>query len=148
MRKLGWAWGLASVRLMLVRHRSVPMGIMAITPTRARLTDTTVRIILQTGFSSAPAPGFTVSMGLGVTATTVAASMIVGTTVVATTVEATTVEDQVAVISMVVMAAVSAAMKRPEISLKVALGLGKGRDRVLTCDLTKEYVAINGGYRS
>jgi glutamate N-acetyltransferase / amino-acid N-acetyltransferase len=43
---------------------------------------------------------------------------------------------------------VSAAMKRPEISLKVALGLGKGRDRVLTCDLTKEYVAINGGYRS
>jgi len=45
-------------------------------------------------------------------------------------------------------AAVSAAMKRPGISLKVALGLGKGRDRVLTCDLTKEYVAINGDYRS
>ena len=45
-------------------------------------------------------------------------------------------------------AAVSAAMKRPEISLKVALGLGKGRDRVLTCDLTKDYVAINGDYRS
>jgi glutamate N-acetyltransferase / amino-acid N-acetyltransferase len=45
-------------------------------------------------------------------------------------------------------AAVSAAMKRPEIALKVALGLGKGRDRVLTCDLTKEYVAINGDYRS
>ena len=45
-------------------------------------------------------------------------------------------------------AAVSAAMKRPEISLKVALGLGEGRDRVLTCDLTKEYVAINGDYRS
>ena len=45
-------------------------------------------------------------------------------------------------------AAVSAAMKRPEISLKVALGLGTGRDRVLTCDLTKEYVAINGDYRS
>jgi len=44
--------------------------------------------------------------------------------------------------------AVSAAMKRPEISLKVALGLGKGRDRVLTCDLTKDYVAINGDYRS
>jgi glutamate N-acetyltransferase/amino-acid N-acetyltransferase len=43
---------------------------------------------------------------------------------------------------------VSAAMKMPEISLKVALGLGKGRDRVLTCDLTKEYVAINGDYRS
>ena len=45
-------------------------------------------------------------------------------------------------------AAVSAAMRKPEISLKVALGLGKGRDRVLTCDLTKEYIAINGDYRS
>jgi glutamate N-acetyltransferase / amino-acid N-acetyltransferase len=45
-------------------------------------------------------------------------------------------------------ASVSAAMKKLEISLKVALGLGKGRDRVLTCDLTKEYVAINGDYRS
>jgi len=43
---------------------------------------------------------------------------------------------------------VSAAMKKPVISLKVALGLGRGRDRVLTCDLTKEYVAINGDYRS
>jgi glutamate N-acetyltransferase/amino-acid N-acetyltransferase len=45
-------------------------------------------------------------------------------------------------------AQVSAAMKKPEITLKVALGLGRGRDRVLTCDLTKEYVAINGDYRS
>jgi glutamate N-acetyltransferase/amino-acid N-acetyltransferase len=45
-------------------------------------------------------------------------------------------------------AEVSAAMRRPEITLKVALGLGKGRDRVLTCDLTKDYVAINGDYRS
>jgi glutamate N-acetyltransferase/amino-acid N-acetyltransferase len=45
-------------------------------------------------------------------------------------------------------AQVSAAMKKPEISLKVGLGLGKGRDRVLTCDLTKEYIAINGDYRS
>jgi glutamate N-acetyltransferase/amino-acid N-acetyltransferase len=45
-------------------------------------------------------------------------------------------------------AEVSAAMKNPEIQIKVALGLGKGRDRVLTCDLTKEYVAINGDYRS
>jgi glutamate N-acetyltransferase / amino-acid N-acetyltransferase len=45
-------------------------------------------------------------------------------------------------------AAVSAAMRKPEITLKVALGLGSGRDRVLTCDLTKEYVAINGDYRS
>jgi glutamate N-acetyltransferase/amino-acid N-acetyltransferase len=45
-------------------------------------------------------------------------------------------------------AEVSAAMKHPTIQIKVALGLGKGRDRVLTCDLTKEYVAINGDYRS
>ena len=45
-------------------------------------------------------------------------------------------------------AKVGAEMKKPEIYLKVALGLGKGRDRVLTCDLTKEYVAINGDYRS
>ena len=45
-------------------------------------------------------------------------------------------------------AKVSAAMKEQTITLKVALGLGKGRDRVLTCDLTKEYVAINGDYRS
>ena len=43
---------------------------------------------------------------------------------------------------------VSSAMKQPKIAIKVALGLGKGRDRVLTCDLTKEYVAINGDYRS
>jgi glutamate N-acetyltransferase/amino-acid N-acetyltransferase len=45
-------------------------------------------------------------------------------------------------------AKVSAAMKNDTITLKVALGLGRGRDRVLTCDLTKEYVAINGDYRS
>ncbi|MFZ5693106.1 MAG: bifunctional glutamate N-acetyltransferase/amino-acid acetyltransferase ArgJ [Pseudomonadota bacterium] len=45
-------------------------------------------------------------------------------------------------------AKVSETMKKPQIELKVALGLGKGRDRVLTCDLTKEYVAINGDYRS
>lgn len=43
---------------------------------------------------------------------------------------------------------VSEAMKSPKIQIKVSLGLGKGRDRVLTCDLTKEYVAINGDYRS
>ena len=45
-------------------------------------------------------------------------------------------------------AEVSAAMKSQTINLRVALGLGNGRDRVLTCDLTKEYVAINGDYRS
>ena len=45
-------------------------------------------------------------------------------------------------------AKVSEKMKEQVIPLKVALGMGKGRDRVLTCDLTKEYVAINGDYRS
>ena len=45
-------------------------------------------------------------------------------------------------------AKVSAAMKDAKISLKVSLGLGRGRDRVLTCDLTKDYVAINSDYRS
>ncbi len=43
---------------------------------------------------------------------------------------------------------VSTYMQRREIKIRVGLGLGTGRDRVLTCDLTKEYVAINGDYRS
>ena len=45
-------------------------------------------------------------------------------------------------------AAVAAYMRNPEITLRVDIGLGRGRDRVLTCDLTKEYIAINGDYRS
>ena len=45
-------------------------------------------------------------------------------------------------------AEVSAAMRNPKIQIEIALGLCKVRDRVLTCDLTKEYVAINGDYRS
>jgi glutamate N-acetyltransferase/amino-acid N-acetyltransferase len=45
-------------------------------------------------------------------------------------------------------AKVSATMKEQTVQIKVSLGLGKARDRVLTCDLTKEYVAINGDYRS
>jgi glutamate N-acetyltransferase/amino-acid N-acetyltransferase len=45
-------------------------------------------------------------------------------------------------------ASVSQAMKRDTIAVKVGLGLGRGADRVLTCDLTKDYVAINGDYRS
>jgi glutamate N-acetyltransferase/amino-acid N-acetyltransferase len=45
-------------------------------------------------------------------------------------------------------AAVSTYMKADHVRLKVSLGLGPGRDRMLTCDLTKEYVAINGDYRS
>jgi glutamate N-acetyltransferase/amino-acid N-acetyltransferase len=39
-------------------------------------------------------------------------------------------------------------MKQDQINVKVALGLGRGADRVLTCDLTNEYIAINAEYRS
>jgi glutamate N-acetyltransferase/amino-acid N-acetyltransferase len=45
-------------------------------------------------------------------------------------------------------AAASAVMKQPEIAIRVDLGLGRGRATIWTCDLTKEYVAINGDYRS
>ncbi len=43
---------------------------------------------------------------------------------------------------------VAALMRLPEIAIRVDLGLGKGAATVYTCDLTKEYVAINGDYRS
>jgi glutamate N-acetyltransferase/amino-acid N-acetyltransferase len=43
---------------------------------------------------------------------------------------------------------VSVYMKRDVIDLTVDLKLGRSSDRVLTCDLTKDYVAINGDYRS
>ncbi|MEE4212401.1 MAG: bifunctional ornithine acetyltransferase/N-acetylglutamate synthase, partial [Parvularcula sp.] len=39
-------------------------------------------------------------------------------------------------------------MKQPEITLRVDLGLGEGRATIWTCDLTKDYVAINGDYRT
>jgi glutamate N-acetyltransferase/amino-acid N-acetyltransferase len=42
----------------------------------------------------------------------------------------------------------SAYMKRDKIAIRVRLGIGGGQGRVWTCDLTKEYVAINGDYRS
>ena len=42
----------------------------------------------------------------------------------------------------------SAYMKRDEVAIRVDLGLGRGKATVWTCDLTKEYVAINGDYRS
>jgi glutamate N-acetyltransferase/amino-acid N-acetyltransferase len=45
-------------------------------------------------------------------------------------------------------AAASAVMKREDIPVKVDLGLGEGTATVWTCDLTKEYVEINGDYRS
>jgi len=42
----------------------------------------------------------------------------------------------------------SAYMKNEAIVITVDIGLGKGSAVVWTCDLTKEYVAINGDYRS
>jgi glutamate N-acetyltransferase/amino-acid N-acetyltransferase len=45
-------------------------------------------------------------------------------------------------------AAASAAMTAEEIRVRIDLGLGSGRATVWTCDLTKDYVAINGDYRS
>ena len=45
-------------------------------------------------------------------------------------------------------ATTSATMKDEAITITVDIGLGKASDRVWTCDLTKDYVAINGDYRS
>ena len=42
----------------------------------------------------------------------------------------------------------SAYMKGEKIDIRVDIGLGTGQAKVWTCDLTKEYVAINGDYRS
>ena len=45
-------------------------------------------------------------------------------------------------------AATSAYMNQDEIAIRADIGLGSGTATVWTCDLTKEYVAINGDYRS
>jgi glutamate N-acetyltransferase/amino-acid N-acetyltransferase len=45
-------------------------------------------------------------------------------------------------------AAATAVMKAEDITIRVDIGLGSGRATVYTCDLTKEYVEINGDYRS
>lgn len=45
-------------------------------------------------------------------------------------------------------AAASAVMKEEDIAVRVDIGLGSGKATVWTCDLTKEYVEINGDYRS
>ncbi|NVD43127.1 bifunctional glutamate N-acetyltransferase/amino-acid acetyltransferase ArgJ [Ensifer sp. HO-A22] len=45
-------------------------------------------------------------------------------------------------------AAATAVMKAQDIPIRVEIGLGSGRATVFTCDLTKEYVEINGDYRS
>jgi glutamate N-acetyltransferase/amino-acid N-acetyltransferase len=41
-----------------------------------------------------------------------------------------------------------AALLRPEVPIVVDLGQGTGRATVWTCDLSEEYVRINGSYRS
>ncbi|MBW8617591.1 MAG: bifunctional glutamate N-acetyltransferase/amino-acid acetyltransferase ArgJ [Hyphomicrobiales bacterium] len=43
---------------------------------------------------------------------------------------------------------VSDYMKGQDIDIRIDLGIGKGEFTVWTCDLTKEYVEINGDYRS
>ena len=45
-------------------------------------------------------------------------------------------------------ATASAYMKNQEIAIRVRLNIGAGAAMVWTCDLTKEYIAINGDYRS
>ena len=45
-------------------------------------------------------------------------------------------------------ATTSAYMKQEEITISVDIGLGEGRARVWTCDLTEGYIAINADYRS
>ncbi len=42
----------------------------------------------------------------------------------------------------------TAYMRGSDITIRVDLGLGRGEATVWTCDLTKEYVEINGDYRS
>ena len=44
--------------------------------------------------------------------------------------------------------ATSAYMKSEDIAIRADIGLGRGKATVWTCDLTKEYVEINGDYRS
>ncbi len=45
-------------------------------------------------------------------------------------------------------AAASAVMKRDEIAVTIDVGVGRSMATVWTCDLTQEYVAINGDYRT
>ena len=44
--------------------------------------------------------------------------------------------------------ATSSYMKNEEIAIRADIGLGSGKATVWTCDLSKEYVEINGDYRS
>jgi glutamate N-acetyltransferase/amino-acid N-acetyltransferase len=42
----------------------------------------------------------------------------------------------------------AAYMKNPEISIRVDVGIGQGRARIWTCDLTHGYISVNADYRS
>jgi glutamate N-acetyltransferase/amino-acid N-acetyltransferase len=44
--------------------------------------------------------------------------------------------------------ATSAYMKRDDVRIHADIGIGRGKATVWTCDLTKQYVEINGDYRS
>lgn len=44
--------------------------------------------------------------------------------------------------------AASAVMQQDHIIITVDIGIGRGKATIWTCDLTKDYVAINGDYRS
>jgi glutamate N-acetyltransferase/amino-acid N-acetyltransferase len=46
------------------------------------------------------------------------------------------------------MRAAEAEMRKPEITVRVDLGVGEGRGQVWTSDLTEEYIRINGSYIS
>jgi len=45
-------------------------------------------------------------------------------------------------------AAATKAVKGREVEIAIDIGLGKGKARVWTCDLTHGYIDINGSYRS
>ena len=46
------------------------------------------------------------------------------------------------------MRAAEAEMRKPEVTVRVDLGVGEGKGLVWTSDLTEEYIRINGSYIS
>jgi glutamate N-acetyltransferase/amino-acid N-acetyltransferase len=44
------------------------------------------------------------------------------------------------------MARAAQQMQQPVLNFVIDLGLGEAKDRVLTCDLTHDYVSINAEY--